>query len=302
MDGEPLTPRQQEVLDVLRAPGVQRPTWPASYGASIRDRLEDELGPVAGLLDQPLFVNKATLHQVLSCEAHWVAAEAEPFEWTVANARGQIVHHAVEQSLHRRDRPSPWEAVDRSLEQLAGGSTELGSWLASIDEGDRAALRATAADQVTSFFELWPPLDPRWHPRTETKLRADLAGGMVVVSGRPDVTLGRADGLQSGKVVVDLKTGATRSSHIDELRLCALLETLRTGVPPFRVATHHLDTGTLDAHPIDDASLVSAARRLVEGVHRMVEVRTGQRSPTVTPGPQCAWCPLRADCPEAPRS
>ena len=41
--------------------------------------------------------------------------------------------------------------------------------------------------------------------------------------------------------------------------------------------------------------LLSAAERVVDGAHRYVELVSGQRPPTVAPGPACRWCPVHLD-------
>ena len=47
----------------------------------------------------------------------------------------------------------------------------LAEWLQTVTELERADLRSTAVDAVCAFLESWPPLKPRWRPRTESKVR-----------------------------------------------------------------------------------------------------------------------------------
>ena len=84
------------------------------------------------------------------------------------------------------------------------------------------------------FLECFPPLEARWRPVTESRLRADLCDDRIVLSGKVDLTVGRADGLRAGKVLLDLKTGGFAPAHREDLRFYALLETLRTrhAAPP----------------------------------------------------------------------
>ena len=87
--------------------------------------------------------------------------------------------------------------------------------------------------------------------------------------------------------------------HAEDLRFYALLETLRVGVPPFRVASWYLDSGHWHAEDVDEDLLAAAARRTADGVRTLVDLRLGRRPPAVSPGPVCTWCPARETCPGA---
>jgi RecB family exonuclease len=154
---------------------------------------------------------------------------------------------------------------------------------------------------VSAFTELWPPLARTWFPRTETPVRAELCGGKVVLTGRVDLSLGVADGDRAGRVLVDLKTGGASAGHLHDLRFYALLETLRSGVPPLRLATSYLEAGDLAVEDVDEDVLEAAVRRTVQGARAVLELRLGLRSPAITPNPACRWCPAREGCEGAGR-
>jgi RecB family exonuclease len=154
---------------------------------------------------------------------------------------------------------------------------------------------------VSAFAELWPPLSRHWMPRTETAVRAELCGGKVVLSGRVDLSLGAPEGDRAGRVLVDLKTGGSSAGHLHDLRFYALLETMRSGVPPLRLATSYLEAGDLAVEEVDEDVLEAAVRRTVQGAKAVVELRLGLRSPAVRPNPACRWCPARTSCDGAVR-
>jgi hypothetical protein len=290
------TPAQQDVLDLLRAKERPRPTVDAELRHHLRRTLETGLADLAQGLDRPLFVSKAALGRIHGCEAHHLAEEAVEFAWTVPAARGSVVHKAIELSVHRRDAPPPLALVDSALDRLADEANGLGDFLLGLDEASRAELRSQANDLVAGFVELWPPLLPAWRPRTESRLRAELCGGLVVLSGRADLTLGTPDGLTAGRLIVDLTSGRAHPAHVDDLRLYALLETLRCGVPPFRLAVYSLDAGQATVEDVDEGILEVALRRTIAGTRRLLELRLGLRTAEVTPNPACRWCPARDDC------
>ena len=128
-------------------------------------------------------------------------------------------------------------------------------------------------------------------------MRAELHGGLIVLSGKPDLTLGQPDGTVAGKVIVDFKTGRFSPTHREDLRFYALLEALRI-LPPRLLATYYLDQGQVHAEEVTHDLLLSAAARVVDGAYRYVELVTGERQTTVAPGPACRWCPVRPDCEE----
>ena len=62
----------------------------------------------------------------------------------------------------------------------------------------------------------------------------------------------------------------------------ALIETLRSSVPPFAVATYFSRTGEIDVEPVDRELLVAAAKRCVAGARRLLGGDL--------PGGDAAWC------------
>jgi hypothetical protein len=297
-----LNPTQRAVLEALRAPERPRPRYEPRLREELRARLEDELSGLATLLDGPAFVTKRDLGDVLACEAHHLAQLATPFEWNVATARGVVVHRAIQLGVFRRDAPPPLELVDDALDRLADDpDAGVADWLTALGEAERAELRAAASEVVSAFAELWPPLSRSWVPRTETALRAELFNGKVLLSGRVDLTVGAPDGDRAGRVLVDLKTGAAAPGHLHDLRFYALLETLRSGVPPLRLASSYLESGGLTVEDVDEDVLEAAVRRTVQGTRAVLELRLGLRSPGLTPNPACRWCPARTNCEGAAR-
>ena len=139
-------------------------------------------------------------------------------------------------------------------------------------------------------------LEPRWRPVAESRLRSDLCQDRVVLSGKVDLTVGRADGLRAGKVLVDLKTGGFAPSHVDDLRFYALIETLRLGVPPRLLASYYLDGGRLHDEAVSEDLLRSALERVVHGVAAAVALKFEAREPVLRPGAPCRWCPLQDSC------
>jgi hypothetical protein len=192
---------------------------------------------------------------------------------------------------------APLALVDDALQRLADDPTaRIADFLLGLTPPERAELRGDVNELVAGFLELWPPLQPGWRPQAESARRAELCGGMVVLSGKVDLTLGAPQGTRAGRVVVDLKTGGRHAGHTDDLRFYALLDTLRVGVPPFSLVGYYLDAGTFSVEEVTEEVLEAALRRAVDATRRIVELRLGLRSPKVSPNPACRWCSLRETC------
>ena len=296
-------PAQQEVLATLGARPHERPAFDPRLKAELRAELEARLEPVAARVPDGdvLWVSKHLLGTVHGCEGLFIAQEAEEFEWSPATARGTVAHKAIELSVHWRGDPAPGLLVDEAIARLIAGTDRISGYLEGLGEAERAELRSEAVERTTMFVECFPPLESRWRPVTESRLRADLCDDRIVLQGKVDLTVGRPDGTRAGKVLLDLKTGGFGPAHRDDLRFYALVETLRLGVPPRLLATYYLDAARLQQEAVTEELLRSALERVVRGAAAVIELRHDGRSPVLRPGPPCRWCPRRPDCPEGLR-
>jgi len=288
-----LTPAQRRTLDVLGAAGAARPVFPEGIGARLRAELEAGLAEVVDDLapDEVLAISKHKLAQVHACEARLLAEEADDaFEVTIPIARGTVAHKAVELGIHWRGEPLPLVLVDEAMASLAATDHWLTDFLQTCTEAERAELRSTASDRVAKFFECFPPLEARWRPVTESNQIVELCGGRVRLRGKVDLTLGSPRGMQAGKVVIDLKTGAPSPLHRDDLRFYALLDAVRLGTPPRLVASFYLDLAEARTEEVTEGVLEATVARTVDGVRRLAALRAGTTAPVHRPSPACRWC------------
>lgn len=293
-----LNPAQAEVLAALGARPHERPAFDPRLRSELRAALQERLGPIADRLPkgETLWVTKHLLATVHGCEGLFLARDDEEFSWNPANARGVVAHKAIELSIGWRGDPPPGELVDEAIARLIAGSDRIADYLGGLGEGERAELHGEAVERVAMFLECFPPLEARWRPVPESRLRTDLCDDKIVLSGKVDLTVGRPDGTRAGKVLIDLKTGGFAPNHRDDLRFYALIETVRIGVPPRLLATYYLDGGRLQDEAVTDGLLASAVERVVHGVEAAVALRHEAREPVLRPGPPCRWCPQRDDC------
>ena len=303
-----LNPAQQDVLTQLGAGRDERPRFDAVLRHELRRALDEGLEPLLGLLDDRdnakpgdnMFISKHKLDRVMGCERRFLAEEAEGFAWSVPLARGTVAHKAIELSIHWRRDPAPLVLVDESISRLAEGVDGLGDWLQEATEVERAELRAEANDRVVKFLECFPPIKPGWRPATESRLRLEIHDRFVL-SGKVDLALGQAEGELAGKVLIDLKTGGFSPQHLDDLRFYALIEAIRLGTPPRRLATYYLDQGRFVPEDVTEDLLFSTVARVTDGVERILLLVGGRRDASTAPGPACRWCPVLTECDDGQR-
>ncbi|MHB8511060.1 MAG: PD-(D/E)XK nuclease family protein [Actinomycetota bacterium] len=301
-----MTPIQMRILDELMgfAKRGDPPEFPVrpSFDASLSDRLlseieEQVLPRLPRKPDRPLWVGKYQLDRVHRCEGRYIAATQ--FEWTAEMMRGRVAHRAIEASIvHGMRDASPLELIDDALTRLASGEEgdDVAAFVKALPDLDIARLKAEANDAVCSFLEDFPPIKPEWNPRVERKARVKLCDGQLVLGANYDFIIGRPQGMQARSIIIDFKTGSHNPGHSEDLRFYALLETLRCGVPPFRVATYYLEESRFQVEDVNVDVLNAAVRRLCDGVERMMRAKQGNA--VLSPGKHCRFCPVRATCDE----
>jgi len=293
-----LNPAQRAVLDQLGAPPESRPVFAEDLRHHLRAALETAVEPHLDTFPPgtDLYVAKHALAELHGCQAKYVAELDHPFSWSVATARGAIVHKAVELAINWRREIEPPVLVDEALARYEQDSAGLGHWLRGCSEVERAELRSTSLDAFTKYLECWPPLKPAWRPVTESRLRAEFCGRRLILGGRADLTLGGADGQRAGKVIVDLKTGNFSPVHLEDLRFYALIETLRIGVPPRLLATYYLDTAHFLPEVVTEDLLLATVARVADAVALHAALVHGGLEPAFAPGPACRWCTIADSC------
>ncbi len=295
-----LNPAQQQILDELGS--TARPSFRDDLRDHLRHELETGLRPIGERLaevadaDAVLYLSKHRLSQVHGCETRFVAEDAVPFAWSVASARGTVVHKAIELLVGRRGNPTPLDLVDDAMSRLEQDERSIGPFIAALTEAERAELVTSANDVVAGFLDAFPPLRRQWVPVAESRVRAEFAESRIVLQGAVDLTLGRARGIEAGKVLIDLKTGRTAPNHVNDLRFYALLETLKLGVPPRLVVTYYLESGQPRTEQITEDLLWSTVHRVIDGADRTVALLHERTEPRLVPSPACRWCPLIETC------
>ena len=292
-----LNPQQRDVRDELLLYGQPRPTPDRDLGRTLRQRAISELTALADGLDpsQWIRVDKHRLSQAHTCTGYLRARSSEEFGWSVANVRGKVLHRALEGLIMSAYRRSPLELAHAAIDELASEDDDRtpGPFLAALPSGDRQDLARDVNDLVVKFVADWPPVLAGWSPRVETPVRR--AYGPIHLQAQFDLALGVPLGDEARTFIVDFKSGWQQTDHRLEARFYGLMETLRSRVPPYRVATYYLDSGEYTFDDVDEDLLSTTFDWVVEGVRRIILAKSDDQI-DYEPSAACRWCPARHEC------
>ena len=292
-----LTPAQRRTLEQLIGLGPSGP-FEHDLAERVRARLEDRMAEAAVVSGEgdAVWLGKHRLSDRQRCEGLFQAGllrEGPPFEHSHVTAAGRLFHKAIELDVATERGHDPFSVCDRAALAATEQDGAFGRYWSALDPYAQAGLVAEASRHLSLFRDSFPPLTRRWAPQPELYVKVVLAGGRVVLSGAPDLVLGR-----HRRLAIDFKSGRAWPEHPEDMRFYALLLLLRTGVPPYRVATFFLDSGEWQSEDVSEAMLDRAAERVVAAARSAVEFAAGRR-PELTAGPYCPRCPRSSSCPAA---
>jgi hypothetical protein len=299
-----LTDPQRRTLEGLIGTG-ERPMFTPDLTQRLRDRIEQAVRELE--LAEPLWLGKEKLNDHARCEGKFqaaVAGEAPPFEHTQRSATGVLLHAAIEVEVGSRDGLDPHAIGGVALDRVLEREQRFVEFWRDRSPAEQDEVLMDVVRRVSLFQASFPPLKPlrqQLAPISELRVRAELLGGELVLSGQIDLVLGLPDRLEPSRamrLVVDLKTGSAYPEFVEDMRFYALLMTLRFGVPPYRAASLFLESGSWQAEDVTEDLLWHAAERVIAAA-RTAAAATSHREPELNPGVWCGWCPRAATCPSA---
>jgi hypothetical protein len=266
-----MTAPQRRTLEQLIGVG-ERPLFPADLRQRLVDRIEDA---VRGLeLREPLWLGKEKVTDHGRCEGKFQASilgEGPPFEHNARSAVGVLLHRAIEVEVGSRDDLDPRAVAVRAADRLVESEARFAEYWRTLSVAEHDEVLMDVVRRLVLFRASFPSLrDLRSDlaPITELPAKAELLGGALTLSGRIDLVLGlprKAEPARAMRLAIDLKTGGAYPEYAEDMRLYALLMTLRFGVPPYRVASLFLDSGEWQAEEVTEETLFHAADRVVVG-------------------------------------
>jgi hypothetical protein len=303
-----LTEPQRRTMEGLVGDGPA-PRFPLDLPVRLRAIIEEgvrDLDP-AYRFEESLWVGKEMLRAAEQCEGSFaakLAREDPPFSHSPSSAAGVLLHKAIEVEVGAREDRGPEDTLEIAVERMLEREERFAEHWQAVDASEREEAVQEAVQRVELFRASFPPLKPlrrELTPVSEMRVRAELLDGDLICTGRIDLVLGSAvrdDPGLATRVAIDLKSGRAWPGHGQDMRFYALLMTLRFGVPPRRVSSLYLESGTWQAEDVSEELLERTAERVVEAVRIAAELTDG-RAPGLRPGPHCGWCPRSTECPEA---
>ena len=292
-----------EVLRVLRGDPTRRPTPDVALIAAARAHLEAAAAAWAEAVPQGVVVRvtKEAVAGVRRCELRHLdglGRRLEPGQPVPAVVRGRLVD-----AVFRQVATTGGVGDDPLADAVAACAAEgepVEADLTALSEDERQQVRAEVVAATATLVASWPTLPVGAGLRTQERLLVALAGGRVVLSGRPDLAIGRPTRHRAGVLVCEAKSGCFRAAHLEDLRFYALFEALRWGVAPFRGVVWSLGDGRLEALDIDADLLWSETLRVADAVNRLTRLAAGE-APRASANPLCPSCPRLPGCADGAR-
>ena len=244
------------MLALLRGDTVARPRFDPDLAGGLRAWLEDAaFGVVAARGDDApaIFLGP---RQVLGSTEGWREDEGISDELVLS----RLVHAVFRQLVVRDGLGDP---LADALDALrAHGGEVVVRHVESLPAAARAALSETVAAHAANLKDLIPRFAPGWMPRTDDRVAIPLAGGRVVLHGTFDLLVGLPQPGTASLCALGLSTSGPWARERRSLHFLALLETLRNGAPPFRLALLESATGRYGVEDVREEHLRAIASHL----------------------------------------
>ncbi len=138
-------------------------------------------------------------------------------------------------------------------------------------------LREVVRHGATGIAHGWAPPPAAWLPRTGDRVIVPLAGGRVVLQSDSDLVLGAPSAGRASVCMMRALPGDGTLEGGKVRRFLMLLETLRSGAAPFRVASYDLDRGRLVVDDVTEATLSAAVQEVLALLRRRLDASEGAR-------------------------
>jgi hypothetical protein len=280
------------LLDKLRGVGMQRPRVDPELAGGLREWLEDALSGAASLLPERSPAIRVGRPEVGGSETYRSVrgpARAVPGAARVASAPATAVRDELVANLVR---PlfRQWVTTRRlgnpmgdALASLSVSGDPEGTLIAleRMGANQRKAVADEVSEQASVIAATWPALSAAWYPKTGERITVPLCGGRIVLGGVIDLVIGAQAVTEATVCIVDVDS-SPRQGQIRRPRevqtdgavdFLALLETLRSGAAPCRVARYASATGDLDVKPVDENLLVGALLKTVQTAERICRIQ-----------------------------
>ncbi len=244
-----------EVLALLRGDASARPRFDPGLAGGLRAWLEDAAYDVTAARGEhapPLFLGPRQLLGSLD--------EPGGGGSTDRLLLARLVHALLRQLVHTGEIHDPLaDALDAA--RAAGDGDDVRR-IEELPAAGRTALAETLARHARNLTALVPRFAPGWMPRTNDRVAIPLAGGRIVLHGMFDLVVGLPQPRTASVCALGLSTGGPWAVARRSLHYLSLLETLRSGAPPFRLALLESDSGRYGVEDVREEHLRAIASHI----------------------------------------
>jgi hypothetical protein len=263
------TAARDEVLALLRHGSARRPRFDPALAGGLRAWLEDgasELVAARGDDAPPLFLGPRLLWDGSTAAVGAALVEPAALE-SAAVYPAELVQSCLVRALFRQV-VTTGQVGDPMADALGAlqvdpGRSAMVRQIEDMGPSERASLAASLDTHVAHLVNLTPRFAPGWLPRTHDRVAIPLAGGRVVLGGVFDLLVGAPIPGTATLCAVGLTTGGRWAQARMALHYLALLETLRSGTPPFRMALLHSALGRYGVEDVLEEHLLAIVAHVV---------------------------------------
>lgn len=260
-----------EILGRLRGKVGDRPVFDPGLAGGLRAWLEDAAYDAVarrGAPFPPLVLGPRRLLG-LAGEGPQGAPTGSPTEGpdsSSADLLPSLVRMLFRQLVHTGRIIDP---LSDALDGLrADGAVPVAERVENLDPSERDILAGSLVTHTANLTMLVPRFAPGWMPRTHDRVAIPLAGGRVVLHGVFDLLVGLPRPPAASLCAVGLSTGGPWPRERRTLHYLALLETLRNGVPPFRLALLDSATGRYGIEDVREEHLCAITSHIAAWLTR----------------------------------
>ena len=158
-----------------------------------------------------------------------------------------------------------------------GGEDGVVGHVESLAPSPRAVLAETVRRHAARLRALVPRFPPSSMPQTEDRLAIPLAGGRVVLGGSIDLLVRAGGHRESSLCAIGLTTEGPWEAARRSLHYLALLQMLRSGVPPSHVALLESATGRYGVEEIREEHVRAVAAHVAAWLGKQVGEQLGEQ-------------------------
>jgi hypothetical protein len=264
-----------EVLALLRGDAAARPRFDPGLAGGLRAWLEDAAYDVVAARGEhaaPLLLGP---RQLLGSHDEFDGDGGDGGSGDDGGGRlvlSRLVHMLLRQLVHTGEIGDPLADALDAL-RASGGGAEVRE-IETLSAAARTALAERLALHARNLTELVPRFAPGWMPRTNDRVAIPLAGGRIILRGVFDLVVGLPQPRTASLCALGLSTTGPWASARRSLHYLSLLETLRTGAPPFRLALLESASGRYGVEDVREEHLRALASHIAAWLAQAATIPT----------------------------